>query len=58
MIYLITITKGTTQYTYGRQFTEDEKNIAVDTLQAVYKMKIIDSFKIKEVTSLENINFY
>lgn len=56
--YIIKIYKGSKTYTYGREWKREELAVAADTLLSIEKLNLIESYYIKEVTSLENINFY
>lgn len=49
--YIITIKAANRSYTYGRFFTDARKAAAMDTLEALFHLKLIDEFYIKEATT-------
>ena len=47
--YIITIKKGNRSYAYGRYYKYDsEIAIVLNTLEALFHLKLIDEFNIKE----------
>lgn len=48
--YIITIKADNRSYTYGRFYDIYDVNTAMDTLEALFHLKLIDEFNIKEVT--------
>ena len=51
--YIINICKGPQTYTYGREWSEEERRAAFDTLAVLLKFRMIDEFNIKEVNRFE-----
>ena len=50
--YIITIKKGNRSYAYGRYYKYDsEIAIVLDTLEALFHLKLIDEFTIKEANT-------
>ena len=52
--YIITIKAANRTYTYGRFWYKDDVPVAVDTLEALFHLKLIDEFNIKEAPSYDN----
>lgn len=54
--YIITIKAANRTYTYGRFWDKDDVSVAVDTLEALFHLKLIDEFNIKEAVANGNQN--
>lgn len=54
--YIITIKAANRTYTYGRFWDISDKRVAMDTLEALFHLKLIDEFNIKEVVANGNQN--
>lgn len=57
MKLVISVTKASSTYTWGIRGTYENAVGASQILSDMYHLKIIDSYKIKEVKDFENINF-
>lgn len=49
--YIITIKAANRSYTYGRFWNLADKRVAMDTLEALFHLKLIDEFNIKEANN-------
>lgn len=49
--YIITIKAANRTYTYGRFWDISDKRVAMDTLEALFHLKLIDEFNIKEANT-------